>query len=148
MHGLIGGCWGGEALCGGCWSRAGVLRDATTMARSGPQPHGCSAEPVAYLTVEHEAQAAVLYLLAPANEAFPGAKAQRGRAEANERDPLAVLLCDVAKDAPDEVVAEVVVRVEQLVEASDLAGHDETHDEGVELPGASAGRVHRPVCSR
>jgi hypothetical protein len=25
-------------FCGDCWSRAGVLRDATTMAWSGPQP--------------------------------------------------------------------------------------------------------------
>lgn len=106
---------------------------------------GQDAEP---LVVEHEAQAAGLYLLATANEALPGAKAQRGRAEADKRDPLTVLLCDVAKDAPDEIVAEVVVVIEQLVEASDLAGYDEAHDEGVELPGRSAARTHRLVCSR
>ena len=50
MHGSIGGCWGGKNMLWGRWSRAGVLEDATTMARSGPQPQRRLAEPVAYLT--------------------------------------------------------------------------------------------------
>ncbi len=50
MHGSIRGCWGGKNMLWGRWSRAGVLEDATTMARSGPQPQRWLAEPVAYLT--------------------------------------------------------------------------------------------------
>ncbi len=51
MHGLKGGRWGGGTACEGCWSRVGVLRNATTMTRSGPPPQTQSpAEPAAYLT--------------------------------------------------------------------------------------------------
>ena len=51
-----------------------------------------------------------------------GAKAQRGRADTEEREPLGALLCNVANDPPDEVVAEVVVRVEQLVRRATSSG--------------------------
>jgi len=73
------------------------------------------------LVIGHEAQAAGLYLLAPANEGLPGTKAQRGRAEADERDPLVVLFRDVAKDAADE---------------------------GVEPPGSATRRAHGRISTR
>ena len=55
-----------KLFCGGCWSQAGVLKDAATMAWSGPQPQQQTTEPVAYLTqtclimVEHLSQLIVI----------------------------------------------------------------------------------------
>ena len=100
------------------------------------------------LVVHDEAQPAELYLFGPADEALPGTEAQRGGAEANECDPLALFHRDVAKYPTGQAVAEEVVVIEQLVEARHLTGRDEPHDERVEAPSVSRALVHLPACSR
>jgi len=52
MHGSIGGRWRHGTNLRGRWSRAGALRNATTTARSGPQPQQRTVKPAAYLTCE------------------------------------------------------------------------------------------------
>jgi hypothetical protein len=49
-----------EQPCGGRWSRAGALRNATIMARSGPQPQQRTAEPAAYLTALSKRNGAIV----------------------------------------------------------------------------------------
>ncbi len=53
MSGSIGGRWRSGCPGGGRWSRAGVLRNATVMAWSGPQPSTATDQPAAYLTNLH-----------------------------------------------------------------------------------------------
>ncbi len=49
-HGSIGGRWRHGTNPAGPLSRAGALRNATTTARSGPQPQQRTVKPAAYLT--------------------------------------------------------------------------------------------------
>ena len=101
--------------------------NATTMAWTGPQPHRCCAEPVAYLTVGDVAQPAAFGGRAPADEAVPGGNAERGRSETDERDPLVFDRGYVAQHPAEEVVPQEVVLVEQSVEPGDLVGAHEPH---------------------
>jgi len=97
------------------------------------------------LVVDNETQATRLGLLAPSDEVLPSSQAERRRPEADKRDPFIVLAGDVAKNAPDEVMAEIVVLIEQLVEPRDLTWRDQPDDERVEAVLRAA--VRPPACS-
>jgi len=91
-----------------------------------PSPLGKDAET---LVVRDIAQPAVTLAVAPGQELFPGAHAERRGAEADQRTPLAVFYRDVAHHLADEAGAEPVLCSQSLVEALPLAGGNRANDE-------------------
>ena len=75
--------------CGGRWSWAGALRNATTTARSGPQPQQRTVEPAAYLTASAIARPHVRGRAV--SDAASGSSPVRGHPAAGRRpSPVAV----------------------------------------------------------
>ena len=92
------------------------------------------------LVVRQVTQPAVALLITPGEELLSWPHAERGGSEADERDPVAVLLGDLAHDLADEPGAEPVLCGEGLVEAGALVGQDRAD--------AERARRHPPSCSR
>jgi len=100
----------------------------------------CSVEHAEPLVVRHVTQPAVALLITRGEEFLSRPHAERARSEADERDPVAVFLGDLAHHLADQPGAEPVLCGKRLVEAAALVGQDRTDRERA--------RRHPPSCSR
>jgi len=99
------------------------------------------------LIVGYVTQPAVALLITPQDELFSWAHAERGRSEAEKRDPIAVFFCDVAHHLADEPGPESMLRGEGLVEAGALVGLDRADGERTRRDQPSRSRAGRGSAS-